>query len=72
MCIVCNVGTRGSDFVDAYSSAQNAMKKATDVMLSCPVKDKRYDKIHKSMVRLCVEWNKIEHQREIDANEKPH
>ena len=40
------------------------MKKAKDEMMKCSSVDRRYDAIHKKMVRLIKEWNSIEQERE--------
>jgi len=81
MCIICNV-TCGSiaemdrkiqvasDFLNEFSAAQQAMKRAAQKMLevskiTCKPEDgERYDAIHKEMVRQIREWNKLEQRRE--------
>jgi hypothetical protein len=76
MCIVCNCGDFGGEFVCAFTAAQSYMKAAADAMLKCsqvairldkqPDYEQRrqYDAAHKQIVRVMREWNKIEHQRE--------
>ncbi len=59
-----------SDFLDRFSAAQKEMKLAADAMLAVskvavtPDDRKRYDAIHKDMVRQIREWNKLEEKRE--------
>lgn len=63
------------DFLTAFSAAQKAMKNAADKMLevskiTCRPEDgKRYDGIHKEMVRQIREWNKLEEKREHSAED---
>jgi len=70
MCIVCNCNSIGLTFLSRFSEAQQRMKDASELMLSCSrvAKDKetkkRYDKAHKKMVRIIKDWNKIEHERD--------
>lgn len=76
MCIICNVGDDMKDietaeqFLSTFADAQKAMKTASEKMLevskiACTADDrKRYDAIHKEMVRQIREWNKLEQKRE--------
>lgn len=77
MCIVCNCGEVGDDFLAEFSAARGAMERAKKAMLICaqsakhhesgepiPVARRSYDRAHKKMVRLCREWNAIEAERE--------
>jgi hypothetical protein len=76
MCIICNVGDvmenveTAEQFLSAFAGAQKAMKTAADKMLevskiACTADDrKRYDAIHKEMVRQIREWNRLEQKRE--------
>lgn len=71
MCIICNTGLLGVEFLEAFTESQTAMKLAADKLLIASKsthisKDlrKRYDQEHKKMVRLIRTWNSIEHSRE--------
>lgn len=76
MCIICNMGSDhtashiASSFLAAYGESQLHMASAAAFMLKCSqlavdAEDrKRYDAIHKQIVRLQREWNKLEHLRE--------
>jgi hypothetical protein len=79
MCIICNVVTdddphgrldTANEFLASFERAQKAMKDAADAMLKVsklppyPEIRKRYDMMHKEMVRQCREWNKLEQKRE--------
>ena len=64
MCIICNCGADGENFLASFSLSRDAMKKAKDEMMKCSSVDRRYDAIHKKMVRLIKEWNSIEQERE--------
>ena len=82
MCIIWNL-TGGDDpdggmevadaFLDAFDASRREMKRATDAMLAVskraasPEDRKRYDAIHKVMVRQSREWNKLEQKREHDS-----
>ena len=70
--IMHNVET-ASAFLTAYERSRQAMKAAADAMLAVsqlkeldqyPETRKRYDGIHKDMVRQIREWNKLEEKRE--------
>lgn len=69
-CIVCNCDDVGLEFLDKFSEVQKKMKEASVSMLQCSkvAKDigtrRRYDKVHKKMVKILKDWNKIEHERE--------
>lgn len=73
MCIICNCPDHenaAEGFLTAFDTARRAMQTACDRMLdvskiaATPDDRKRYDMIHKDMVRLCREWNKLEQKRE--------
>lgn len=74
MCIVCNMSSdnehHAHNFLSQYEVARWHIQQATNDMLMCSKEaqnkedQKRYDRIHKKMVRIQREWNKIEHQRE--------
>lgn len=75
MCIVCNTdpvsnySTVGDEFLSLYSHSQYSMKVTTEKMLECSKvakgqHAKRYDSMHKKMVKILREWNNIEHLRE--------
>lgn len=73
MCIICNLpihSDTAGEFLDAYDRARKEMAAATTAMRACsqdailPEHRKRYDQIHKMMVRLQREWNSIEQLRE--------
>lgn len=69
MCIICN-SESGSDFLSDFENARKHISKSTETMLRCsqeatdPEVKKRYNRIHKKMVRLKRDWNKLEHERE--------
>lgn len=82
MCIVCNCGEVGDDFLAYFSAARDAMERAKKAMLICAQSAKRhdsvepipvarisYDRAHKKMVRLCREWNAIEAEREVGGEQ---
>lgn len=70
MCIICNCSDDGDEFLLAFLKAQRAMKEAKDAMLKCSKSSvdktaaKQYDRVHKEMVRLIKEWNRLEEKRE--------
>jgi len=66
MCIVCNCEDAGDEFLVEYERARTAMDRAAQAMLACSKIDRRYDRSHKALVKLCREWNKIEHEREAE------
>lgn len=77
MCIICNCdGDVGFDFLVAFYESQSSMKKAAAAMKAAsraaklPEDRKRYDQVHKRMVKLLREWNSIEHMREDDGSRK--
>jgi len=60
-------------FLEEFERAQKAMKSAADAMLAVskikeldqyPETRKRYDAVHKDMVRQIREWNRLEEKRE--------
>jgi hypothetical protein len=70
-----------SEFLNEYKRAQEAMKAAADAMLAVsklkeldqhPETRKRYDGIHKDMVRQIREWNKLEEKRELGSDTRGH
>lgn len=74
MCMICNaispegVGS-ANDFLSEYSMTQRHMAKAIASLLEVkkhvsPDHARQYDRIHKRMVAISRDWNKIEHQRE--------
>ena len=71
VCILCNCGETGDDFLTSFASSRHKMEQAKNAMLACSkvAKDqdqrKRYDHIHKEMVRLIREWNRLEEAREV-------
>jgi hypothetical protein len=64
MCIVCNCDEAGLRFLDHFHNARAEMEQATRAMLICAGTRPEYDATHKRMVRLCRDWNRIEHERE--------
>ena len=70
MCIICNCDTDGDEFLNAFESSRQAMRRAKEAMLKCSRSSTnkaisvRYDKTHKEMTRLIKEWNKLEQKRE--------
>lgn len=80
MCIICNLepdNRAADDFLQSFADARAPMKDATAAMAICaktairPEDRKRYASIHKRMVRLCWDWNRIEHLREKTASPQP-
>jgi hypothetical protein len=80
MCIICNLTKATARFPDtdanievaeefllAFAAARKAMAEATNAMRNCAQIDRKYDRTHKQMVRLCREWNAIEQTREADG-----
>jgi hypothetical protein len=71
MCIICNCGDAGFDFLTDHGAAAGRMRAAKAKMLECsriatePEQRKRYDRMHKKMARLIREWNRIEQEREV-------
>jgi transcription elongation factor Elf1 len=66
-----------SAFLNAYEDSRHAMKAAASAMLAVskikeldqyPETRKRYDAIHKDMMRQIREWNKLEEKREIGSD----
>jgi hypothetical protein len=51
-------------FLNSHGDAGRALLKAEKAALDAAKIDKRYDPIHKKMVRLRKEWNRIEQERE--------
>lgn len=76
MCIICNGGTSeaaveaASRFLKAWERAQIAMDEAARAMRvasrTMPKTEdrKRYDRLHKKMVRAIHDWNRLEQERE--------
>jgi hypothetical protein len=77
MCIICNCGDDGDEFLSAFEQARAGMKAAKAAMLKCaesavhpatsaPYHEARarYDAMHKKIARLLREWNSIEQERE--------
>jgi uncharacterized coiled-coil DUF342 family protein len=73
MCIICNCGDDGDEFLTAHSRTSGAMQEAKDAMLKCsqtatdPAVRKRYDAMHKKITRMLRDWNRIEQERESGA-----
>lgn len=73
MCIVCNAGDDGLEFVEKFAHASKTMSQATAAMLRCATvhggisveQQRRYGEIHREMVKMVRAWNDIEHRREI-------
>lgn len=65
---------KATDFLHAFRASQEGMKRAADAMLAVskiavtPEDRKRYDAIHKDMVRQMREWNKLEEKREVGSS----
>lgn len=73
MCIVCNCVGHEEDaeaFLQAWKASQDGMRAAIDAMLrvskTCGSADdkKRYDRLHKRMVQMMRDWNRLEESRE--------
>lgn len=77
MCIICNCGNTGDEFLSEFIAARSALERASALMLECsktatrptnndPFFEARakYDSIHKKMVKILRDWNRIEHERE--------
>lgn len=63
---------KAEHFLRAFEASQKAMREAADALLSVsqvclPDDRKRYDAIHKDMVRQMREWNRLEQKREHAA-----
>ena len=75
MCIICNAGDVGDDFLSAFESSRSAMRDAAKAMLkvkaAAPQHAAQYDRAHKQMVRLIREWNKVEMLREQHMEPRP-
>lgn len=73
MCIICNMPApegvfEAEKFLHHFELAGNNMKLAADNLKLCYdlTKRKSYDRTHKKMVKLMRDWNRLEHEREID------
>jgi hypothetical protein len=70
MCIICNCGDDGDEFLLAFERARSGMKASKVAMLKCSqvaadvATQARYDAMHKKIARLLREWNAIEQERE--------
>lgn len=72
MCLICNVTNTedGVQFLDHFAAASRSMRAATYSMYACATTAKtaearhRYGVIHRRMVRLVREWNRLDHDRE--------
>jgi hypothetical protein len=77
MCIICNCGDIGDEFLCEFGRARASMKSAANWMLKCsqvaktPEQRKSYDATYKRMVRLMSDWNRLEQQREHSAATEP-
>ena len=80
MCIICNCphfSEAPDEFLRAFEDARQAMKRAEAAMLKVsaeairPEDSRRYDAIHKQMVHLRREWNKLEQKREHEPPAPP-
>lgn len=75
MCIICNTKDHqtGDAFLFAFDSSRRAMALSAKAMLACSEdaigaeSRERYARVHKQMVRLIREWNRIEQTREGDG-----
>lgn len=79
MCIVCNMGRdlravdTANEFLWQWRASGKAMAAAADAMLAVsrtapsPVDRKRYDRLHKRMVKAIRDWNRLEEDREREA-----
>jgi hypothetical protein len=73
MCIVCECGEVGLDFLSKFEKSRYEMKEAKAAMLKCveSTADKEvkkcYSVIHKKMVKLLKEWNRLEELRSHNA-----
>lgn len=76
MCIICNAGAVGDEFLYKFRTASLAMGEAKAAMMACaevaddPAVRERYGRAHREMVRLHRAWNCIEHQREAESSER--
>ncbi len=71
MCMICNMPDRksaddASAFLAEFIKASASMDRAAKLMKKCHShsKHKPYDTVHKKMVKLIKDWNRLEHQRE--------
>jgi len=79
MCIICNCGDDGDNFLYEYEVARGKMKKAREAMLKCSQvatdeeSRKRYKATYNKMASIIKDWNSIEEFREnvkIDEGNK--
>lgn len=64
---------RATIFLQSFARTREGLKQASDALLAfVETLDKedrpRYLRTHKQMVRLARDWNRIEHERELDAS----
>jgi hypothetical protein len=79
MCIVCNVKEAGelpsNIFLEEYKQAQVSMRRAAEALhatlphASTLKAKKQYARIHKQLVKLRRDWNRLEHLREVDLTD---
>lgn len=80
MCIVCRFGqndpTPALAFLDKWEASRREMRSAANAMLlvskSTPdaTDRKRYDRMHKAMVRAIRDWNRLEETSEADLDKE--
>lgn len=82
MCIICNMPDFKSeiadDFLFKFAAAGKLMADAATAMLECskiankPEDRKRYDTLHKTMLRMKRDWNRLEQEREAQDGKVGH
>lgn len=80
MCIICSCESHpepAEEFLQRWQRSQAEMRAAADAMLRVSQvvasKDdrRRYDRMHKQMVRTMRAWNRLEMLREAELEAKP-
>lgn len=70
MCIICNCGDTGDEFLIAFEGVKHEMKRAKDLILKCSQvavdaeSRRQYDATHKAITRMIHDWNRLEEFRE--------
>lgn len=72
MSVIYRNNDKAEYFLRTFTQAQDKMRAAADALLAVsqieglnPEVAKQYDAVHKDMVRLRREWNKLEEKREL-------
>ncbi len=74
MCIICEAGYEGDDFIAAFERTRKAMQETEAAMLKItqmsPDLKAKYDHAHKALVRARKVYNRIESIREKHVVDK--